>query len=213
MQETCIAGAGMTAFGRFLDRPLGALAAEAAREALADAEAEPAEVQAIVFANATQGALEGQHGIRGQAALDGLGFGNAPVFNVENACASASTALNLAHTLVGSGAYDCALAIGAEKMVMADPARSMAAFEGSWDLSRREQTIADLACDGARRRRSSRRGRGGGAQRLHGCLRRLLPASHGEVRNDPAADGGGQRQEPSPFRRERPRPIQAAFHD
>ncbi len=148
MQETCIAGAGMTAFGRFLDRPLGALAAEAAREALADAGAEPAEVQAIVFANATQGALEGQHGIRGQAALDGLGFGNAPVFNVENACASASTALNLAHTLVGSGAYDCALAIGAEKMVMADPARSMAAFEGSWDLSRREQTIADLLAMG-----------------------------------------------------------------
>ena len=70
-----------------------------------------------MFANATQGVIEGQHGIRGQAALDGCGFGNAPVFNVENACASASTALHLAHVMVGSGAYDCVLAIGAEKMV------------------------------------------------------------------------------------------------
>ena len=88
-----------------------------------------------MFANATQGVIEGQHGIRGQAALDGCGFGNAPVFNVENACASASTALHLAHVIVGSGGYDCVLAIGAEKMATPDPATSMAAFEGSWDLS------------------------------------------------------------------------------
>ncbi len=148
MRETCIVGVGMTRFGRFLERSLGDLAAEAARDALADAGAAPGLAQAIVFANATQGALEGQHGIRGQAALDGCGFGNAPVINVENACASATTALNLAHVLVGSGAYDCVLAIGAEKMVMTDPARSMAAFEGSWDLSRREETIAGLLAMG-----------------------------------------------------------------
>jgi len=144
MRETCIAGVGMTPFGRFPVRSLAGLAAEAARETLADAGAAPANAQAIVFANATQGALEGQHGIRGQAALDGCGFGNAPVINVENACASATTALYLAHVLVGSGAHDCVLAIGAEKMVVPDPARSIAAFEGSWDLSRREQTLSDL---------------------------------------------------------------------
>jgi acetyl-CoA acetyltransferase len=134
----------MTSFGRFLTRSLGGLAAEAARDALADAGAAPSNAQAIVFANVTQGALEGQHGIRGQAALDGCGFGNAPVINVENACASATTALNLAHVLVGSGVHDCVLAIGAEKMVVPDPARSMAVFEGSWDLSRRQQTLFDL---------------------------------------------------------------------
>jgi acetyl-CoA acyltransferase len=148
MRETCIVGVGMTRFGRFLARSLGELAADAARDALADAGATPGLAQAIVFANATQGALEGQHGIRGQAALDGCGFGNAPVINVENACASATTALNLAHVLVGSGAYDCVLAIGAEKMVMSDPAKSMAAFEGSWDLSRRDETIAGLLAMG-----------------------------------------------------------------
>ncbi len=148
MREAWIVGAGMTAFGRFPSRPLRDLAGEAARAALADAEAAPERVQAIIFANATQGALEGQHGIRGQAALDGFGFGNAPVINVENACASASTALHLAQTLVASGAYDCVLALGAEKMATPDPAAAMAAFEGSWDLSRRAETIASLAAMG-----------------------------------------------------------------
>lgn len=148
MRETLIVGVGMTPFGRFPGQSLAHLAQQAAADALADAGASASAVQSIVFANATQGALEGQHGIRGQCALDGAGFGNSPVINVENACASASTALNLAHVLVGSGAYDCVLAVGAEKMVMPDPARSMAAFEGSWDLSRRDRTLADLIAMG-----------------------------------------------------------------
>jgi acetyl-CoA acetyltransferase len=140
----------MTPFGRFPETPLAMLASRAATEALGDAGLAAAQVQAITFANATQGALEGQHGIRGQAALDGQGFGNAPVFNVENACASASTALNLAHVYVGSETYDCVLAVGAEKMVMPDPAKSMAAFDGSWDVHHRDRTIADLSAMGRR---------------------------------------------------------------
>jgi acetyl-CoA acyltransferase len=148
VRETFIVGVGMTPFGRFPETRVGALAARAAAETLADAGAQSKQAEAIVFANATQGALDGQHGIRGQAALDGSGFGNAPVINVENACASASTALNLAHVLVASEAHDCVLAIGAEKMVMADPAKSMAAFEGSWDLTRRQQTIDELLAMG-----------------------------------------------------------------
>ena len=150
MRDTFIVGAGMTPFGRFPATSLAELAARACSEALGDAGVAPPHVQGIAFGNATQGALEGQHGIRGQAALDGCGFGNAPVFNVENACASASTALNLAHIFVGSEAYDCVLAVGAEKMVTSDPARGMAAFEGSWDIHRRAQTIADLNAMGSR---------------------------------------------------------------
>jgi acetyl-CoA acyltransferase len=148
LRDTFIVGVGMTRFGRFPATSLAELAASASNDALADAGLEPRHAQAIVFANATQGALEGQHGIRGQAALDGRGFGNAPVFNVENACASASTALNLAHVMVGSEAYDCVLALGAEKMVTADPARSLAAFEGSWDVHRRDRTLAELQAMG-----------------------------------------------------------------
>src|ERR1700722_8458620 len=148
VRDTFIVGVGMTPFGRFPAMSLAELASSAARDALLDAGLEARRAQAIVFANATQGALEGQHGIRGQAALDGRGFGNTPVFNVENACASASTALNLAHVMVGSEAYDCVLALGAEKMVAADPARSLAAFEGSWDVHRRDRTVADLTAMG-----------------------------------------------------------------
>jgi acetyl-CoA acyltransferase len=148
MRETFIVGVGMTPFGRFPGTSLAELAAATSEEALRDADLDPSRVNAIIFANATQGALEGQHGIRGQAALDGRGFGNTPVFNVENACASASTALNLAHVMVGSEAYDCVLALGAEKMVTADPARSLAAFEGSWDVHRRDRTVADLTAMG-----------------------------------------------------------------
>ena len=148
MRETWIVGVGMTPFGRFPAKSLARLSQHAALDALRDAGAPISAAQAIVFANATQGALEGQHGVRGQCALDGAGFGHAPVVNVENACASASTALHLAHVLVGSGAYEGVLAIGAEKMATPDPARSMAAFEGSWDLSRRDQTLADLLAMG-----------------------------------------------------------------
>ncbi len=148
MRETYIAGVGMTPFGRFPTMTVAELAGRASSEALADAGLTPANVQGIVFANATQGAFEGQHGIRGQVALDGSGFGNAPVFNVENACASASTALILAQTLVGSSTHDCVLAIGAEKMTTEDPARSMAAFEGSWDVGHRDRTLAELEAMG-----------------------------------------------------------------
>ena len=144
MRDTYIVGVGMTPFGRFPELSLADLARRAIGDAVGDAGIDRRAVQGIAFANATQGALEGQHGIRGQAALDGAGFGNVPVINVENACASASTALNLAHVFVGSESYECVLAVGAEKMVMADPARSMAAFEGSWDLHRRDEVLADL---------------------------------------------------------------------
>ena len=59
MRDTYIVGVGMTPFGRFLDTSLAALAGRAAAETLADANAAPADAQASVFANATQGALEG----------------------------------------------------------------------------------------------------------------------------------------------------------
>jgi acetyl-CoA acetyltransferase len=144
MREVLVVGVGMTPFGRFLDSTVAGLAAAAVGEALADGGLAAGSVEAVIFGNATQGAMEGQHGIRGQAALDGLGFGHAPVINVENACASASTAFHLAWLQVASGAAECALAVGAEKMSDPDPAKSMAVFEGSWDLRRRDQSLAAM---------------------------------------------------------------------
>lgn len=145
MRDVFIVGVGMTPFGRFLGRSLRDLAEDAIGRALADAGAGHGQVEAITFANATQDAMEGQYGIRGQVALQGLPFDSVPIVNVENACASASTALNVAFLQIRSGTADVALAIGAEKMASSDSALSMNAFEGSWDRAGREATAARLA--------------------------------------------------------------------
>jgi len=142
--DAFIAGVGMTRFGRHDAATVQSLAQSATADALADAGIAPEAVQAVVFANAVQGAMEGQFSIRGQCALAQAGFGRAPVINVENACASAATALHMAVAHVRAGIADIVLAVGAEKMTHKDPQRSLAAFDGSWDVHRREQTLAAL---------------------------------------------------------------------
>ena len=52
----------------------------------------------------------------GQAAVYGLGLTGIPVFNVNNNCATGSSALFLARQAVASGQVDCALALGFEQM-------------------------------------------------------------------------------------------------
>lgn len=52
----------------------------------------------------------------GQKGLYQVGMTGIPITNVNNNCATGSTALFLTKTLVESGAYDCALAVGFEKM-------------------------------------------------------------------------------------------------
>jgi acetyl-CoA acetyltransferase len=146
--ETYVLGVGMTPFGRHLDRSLADLATAAVREALSDACVGYEAIQAVIVGNAVQGAMDGQHGIRGQLMLRELPLGTVPVVNVENACASASSALHLAVAYVGSGMADVVLAVGAEKMVSLDRQRSLDAFSGSWDESGREETLAGLAAFG-----------------------------------------------------------------
>jgi acetyl-CoA acetyltransferase len=63
-----------------------------------------------------------------------MGFSGLPIFNVENACASASTAFNLACTQPRAGECDVALAIGAEKMYSRDKAKTFEVFNGAWDV-------------------------------------------------------------------------------
>src|SRR5260221_9167401 len=89
--------------------------------------------------------MEGQYGIRGQVALQAMAFDAVPIINVENACASASTAFNVAMMQIQSGSVEVALAVGAEKMVSVDTALSMAAFEGSWDRAKKAATLERLA--------------------------------------------------------------------
>lgn len=139
-----IAGVGMTRFGRLAPADLRTLATEAARTALADAGVTPDQVELVVFGNAVQGAMTGQHGIRGQLALQPLGLGPVPVLNVENACASASTALDIACSYVAAGRVGTVLVVGAEVMTQTSTETVLAAFEGSWDVSDRDASIARL---------------------------------------------------------------------
>lgn len=129
-----IVGVGMTAFGKQPDRPLRALAGEAASNALADA-ALPAEaVEAVFAANSAAGILTGQESVRGQVSLKAAGLAGMPLFNVENACASGSSAAHLAVSYIRAGAARCVLAIGYEKMVNADKSLPMRALEACSDI-------------------------------------------------------------------------------
>lgn len=134
MEPIFIAGVGMTPFGRHLAYSVQDLTRQAVQAALQDAGCALDQLQAAYFANATQGHMEGQHMVRGQLALRAMGVQGIPIVNVENACASASTALHLAVQQVQSGSADIVLAVGAEKMVSQDKARMFAAFDGAWDV-------------------------------------------------------------------------------
>jgi acetyl-CoA acyltransferase len=129
-----IAGTGMTRFAKQPDLSLKQLVAAAVGDALADAGLAAADIQAAFFSNTVQGALEGQLMVRGQIALRPLGIEGVPVFNVENACASASSAFALAVNHIKAGAADIVLAVGADKMVVPDRAKMFGIFDGAWDV-------------------------------------------------------------------------------
>jgi acetyl-CoA acyltransferase len=134
MSEIYIAGVSMTNFGKHLDRSLKDLTGDALASVLKDAGCEKEMLEAAFFGNCVQGHMEGQDMIRGEVALRGFGIEGIPVINVENACATASTAFHLAANYVKAGAADIALAIGVEKMYSEDKAKMFSAFDGAWDV-------------------------------------------------------------------------------
>jgi acetyl-CoA acetyltransferase len=129
-----VAGGGMTAFGKYPDVSLKALAGEAICAALADAGMEPKDIQAAYMGNAAAGTITGQVCVPGEVVLRSLGIGGIPVINIENACATASTALNQAAAMVSAGLYDVVLAVGYEKLFHPDKARTFSVFSGAVDV-------------------------------------------------------------------------------
>jgi acetyl-CoA acyltransferase len=129
-----VIGVGMTRFGKHVERTMKSLAAEAVAGALEDAGIGRDAVGAAFVGNAVQGIISGQECVRGQIVLRECGIGGIPVVNVENACASASTALHLAWQAVAGGFHECVLALGMEKLYHPDKARSFAALAGAVDV-------------------------------------------------------------------------------
>ncbi len=124
----------MLRFGKMLDRGIKSLAAEAMELALADAGIAKNDVQMLWFSNSGWGNNGGQDCIRGQVALRPAGIDGIPIINVENACAGGATALYGATLAVESGAVDCALAVGAEKLFQRDRLRMFAGFISGLDV-------------------------------------------------------------------------------
>lgn len=147
MTEVFIAGVSMTRFGPQPGESVKSLSAQSIRQCLEDAGAKASQVGAVYFSNAAQGFIEGKHGLAGQMALQGTGLEGLPVVNVENGCASASTAFWLARNHVLSGQDELVLAVGTEKMVFNNTTlseRAQTAFEGPGDVTRMENTLESL---------------------------------------------------------------------
>lgn len=144
MDAIYIAGIAMTVFGRHPDRSVDDLAGEALSGALKDAGCSASDIGAAFYSGITNGPLQGQLSIPGQVVFSKIGLEGIPVFNVENACASGSTAVHLAAQALRAGSCDIALALGAEKMNVTDKAKSLALFESGWDVSRVEENFATL---------------------------------------------------------------------
>jgi acetyl-CoA acetyltransferase len=132
--DVYVIGVGMTQFGKMLDRSVKSLAHEAVSAALADAGVQQTDVGAAFYANTSQGLLEGQLMVGGQVVLRTMGFESIPIANVENACASGSTAFHLAHAYIKAGLTDVALAVGVDKLFNSDKAKSASVFNGAWDV-------------------------------------------------------------------------------
>ncbi|MFX1766364.1 thiolase family protein [Paraburkholderia sp. A1RI-2L] len=144
MSNIYIAGICMTVFGRHLERSVDDLAGEVLRGALKDAGCGADVIGAAYYSGVTNGMLQGQLSIPGQVVLSKIGISGIPVFNLENACASGSTAVHLAIQHLRAGGSDVALALGAEKMNVEDKSRTFALFETGWDVSRVDENFAAL---------------------------------------------------------------------
>ncbi|KAF1061322.1 thiolase family protein [Variovorax sp.] len=191
MQPVFIAGTGMTRFGKFLDRGLKSLAAEAIGEALADAGIEASQLQAAYMGNAAAGVMTGQVLIPGQVVLRGLGIGRIPVVNVENACATSATAFQQAVQMIALQAYDIVLVAGFEKLYSEDKARTFSVFHGAVDLEAIDDVLAGLARNLARSGAEADISEAGRSRSLfmdlYAGMARDFMATHGVTQRDFAA--------------------------
>ena len=133
-QNAYVVGVGMTKFGKHMDRGLKSLAIEAIEDALKDAGLDKSRIEAAYMGTAAAPLITNQLCIPGQAVLRTMGIGKIPVINVENACATSSTAFQQACTMVTAGLYDVVLVGGYEKLYHEDKKRTFSVFDGCVDV-------------------------------------------------------------------------------
>jgi acetyl-CoA acetyltransferase len=133
MRRVAVIGVGVTRFGKH-DRTSAELFAEAARDALADAELSPATVQAIYYGNVVGGETEKQLHTGPQAASV-LGIPTVPTTRFETACASSHAAFRHAVMEIAAGVSDVVLAGGAERVLNVPTADATEYFAYASDAS------------------------------------------------------------------------------
>ena len=111
MRNVYILGTGMLKFGRYPDKTVPELGADAALIALKDAGVAMKDVEMFACGNLYQA-----NAMVGQRILQQIGQTGIPVVNVSNACATGSTAFREAYMGVASGLYDVTMAVGVEQM-------------------------------------------------------------------------------------------------
>ncbi len=147
MTDVAIVGVAMTEFGKFATRTPRMMVKAVVETALADAGMSADEIDAVYVANVFAGSMQGQESVRGQVWLDGTALAGVPLFNVENACASGSTALSLGRTAIAAGEAQSVLVLGVEKMTHPDKERALRVMEGAMDQERLPQLRRSLGLE------------------------------------------------------------------
>ncbi len=111
MSDAYIVGVDMIKFGRFPERTVPNIGAEAALLALDDCGLTIHDMQAMYCGNLGQASA-----MVGQRILQEIGQTGMPVVNVSNACATGATAFREGWAAVKAGLYDLVLCVGVEQM-------------------------------------------------------------------------------------------------
>jgi len=111
MSDVYVVGIDMIKFGRFPERTVPQIGAEAALMALDDAGLKIQDMEALYCGNLYQA-----NAMVGQRILQEIGQTGITVVNTANACATGATAFREAWMAVKAGAYDLVLAVGVEQM-------------------------------------------------------------------------------------------------
>jgi acetyl-CoA acyltransferase len=111
MSDAYVVGVDMIKFGRFPDKTVPQIGAQAALLALDDCGLTIHDMEALYCGNLGQAS-----GMVGQRILQEIGQTGIPVVNVSNACATGATAFREGWAAVKAGLYDLVLAVGVEQM-------------------------------------------------------------------------------------------------
>ncbi len=144
MREVAIVGAGIIKFDKYPQKGIKDLVREPVELALKDAGIDSKKIEAAYVGSAAPGIMTGQEQIKAQVTLSAMGIDTIPMYNIENACASSSSALHLAWTAVGAGLYDIVLVVGFEKLYDDNKLKSFLALGSAVDIENVGKYLADF---------------------------------------------------------------------